>query len=64
MSYPTRDWLKYSHAKDMAQQITDHWAMQGKTVKTRIEGYGLINAGGSHSVFAIRSDMMNGSPRS
>ena len=64
MSYPSRDWLKKTAAQDLAQQITEYWAAQGKTVKTRIEGYGPINANGSHSVFAIRSDMYNGSPRS
>ena len=64
MSYPTRDWLKYSDAKALAQQITDYWATQGKTIKTKTEGYGPINANSDHSVFAVRSDMIGGKPRS
>jgi hypothetical protein len=63
MSYPSRDWLKKTAAQDLAAQIEAYWAAQGKAVKTRIEGYGPINASGTHSVFAIRSDMISGSPR-
>jgi hypothetical protein len=64
MSYPSRDWLKKTAAQDLALQIEAYWSAQGKKVKTRIEGYGPINDKGQHSVFAVRSDMYNGSPRS
>ena len=64
MSYPSRDWLKYSAALDLAEQIKAFWAAQGKTVLTRIEGYGSQSAPGQYSTFAVRSDMLNGSPRS
>jgi hypothetical protein len=64
MSYPSRDWLKAGAAQDLAEQIRAYWAAQGKTVVTKIEGYGPINERGSHSVFAVRSDMLNGCPRS
>jgi hypothetical protein len=64
MSYPSRDWLKAGAAQDLAQQITDYWAAQGKTVTTKIEGYGPINERGTHSVFVVRSNMINGMPQS
>jgi hypothetical protein len=64
MSYPSRDWLKKTAAQDLALQIEAYWAAQGKTVTTRIEGYGPVTADGKHSVFAVRSDMIAGSPRS
>jgi hypothetical protein len=57
------DHLSYTGANALAQRIRDYWEAQGKTVRTRIEGYGPINASGSHSVFAVRSDMINGMPR-
>jgi hypothetical protein len=57
------DHLTLPGATALAKRIRDFWAAQGKTVRTRIEGYGPINANGTHSVFAVRSDMINGAPR-
>jgi len=57
------DHLTYTGATALAKRIRDYWAAQGKAVNTRVEGYGPISQQGTHYVFAVRSDMINGSPR-
>jgi hypothetical protein len=59
--FPSRDWLLRSHAQDLADQIQDYWAARGKKVRMRLEEYG--TNGKSGSVWAVRSDMIAGSPR-
>lgn len=60
MAIPTRDWLRKDGAFDLARQIEDYWAKQGKRIRTRVEPFGRDNHGGNYS---IRSDMLAGSPR-
>jgi hypothetical protein len=61
MSYPSRDWLKLGAAQDLAAQIENYWAARGKKVKARVDEFG---CGLKGPVFAVRSDMINGAPRS
>lgn len=57
---PTRDWLAKTPAIQLAQQIEDYWAKQGKKVRTTVEEhktqYGKF-------FYSITSDMVNGLPK-
>jgi hypothetical protein len=59
------DTLTMPGAHALAQKIRDYWAKQGKTVKTTIVVQRSPKSGGDMKgeLHCIRSDMLNGMPR-
>ena len=59
------DHLTLSGANALAKKIRDYWAAQGKKVKTEVIVARSPKAGGDMKgeLHCIRSDMLNGMPR-
>ncbi|MFH1499882.1 MAG: hypothetical protein ABII82_18885 [Verrucomicrobiota bacterium] len=59
--YPTRDWLTFGGACDLAAQIQAAWHADGHAqVKTRVEAIADKERGGG--LYCVRSNLVNGLP--
>ncbi len=56
---PTKDWLDYKHARELANTIRSYWWARGLHVEVRIEP---VYDDSLAYPWAIRSNLVNGLP--